>query len=436
MSAVFVKDKVEIRPENLAGADDRFQKMQSTNNSNDILIEVGIWLSGLDSFLASGHQSFAAGRETKRSPDAIKEFRLVHLTLQRCAMLIARLLSEHTGHAVPATNSFEIDDLCNLSEAFRELIILSEALINSTALGTGELKSWCNLLVHRLDTLPVVHDLIGFAEESGKKNLPQPLIELVESGEALTPEHSELALIMPRFGIVLKWLSVVGKMLDADEPLKPALLIFSKVNEQIFELTAYINNRLERFPNEEAELFSALDAASYTASIELKKVYSQELSGVSGMRPTPSIYARMETAHSLLNEGFQQILAGFARLLDPDADIFRLFPNFQTKLEQSIALRDELTSVIKVVQAAETKPEKREIERMQAELRGFQKATAKFLFYKDTETVERFIEEILITQQNKDLVPILHRFGAYLETLTGQVMLRAVLVGHPPATGQ
>ncbi len=70
------------------------------------------------------------------------------------------------------------------------------------------------------------------------------------------------------------------------------------------------------------------------------------------------------------------------------------------------------------------------IEKLQGSLREFV-AKVRFLFYKDTETVERFIEEILVTKQNKDLVPILHRFGAYLDTLFGQVNLRAVLADHP-----
>jgi hypothetical protein len=53
------------------------------------------------------------------------------------------------------------------------------------------------------------------------------------------------------------------------------------------------------------------------------------------------------------------------------------------------------------------------------------------LFYKDLETVERFIEEVLNTQNNSELVSILHRFGAYLETLFGQVNMRVVLADHP-----
>ena len=277
----------------------------------------------------------------------------------------------------------------------------------------------------------VFRKLIRYAEAEGERYLPESLKKLTETEGFLNEEHAELALVLPRFAKILKWLSVIGKMLEADEPLKPALLIFSRINEQIFELTSYINNRLERFPNEEAELFATLDAASYTASIELKKVYSQELAGLAQLRPSPSIYARMETAHSLLNEGFQQILAGFARLINPKADVVELFPNFRVKLDQSIVLRNELSSIVRLVQSAEQSPEKRQIETLQKTLREFMKGTVRYFFYKDTETIERFVEEILVTKQNKDLVPILHRFGAYLETLFGQVNLRAVLAKHP-----
>jgi hypothetical protein len=54
-----------------------------------------------------------------------------------------------------------------------------------------------------------------------------------------------------------------------------------------------------------------------------------------------------------------------------------------------------------------------------------------YLFYKDLETTERFIEEVMNTRENKDLVPILHRFGAYLETLFEQINMRAVLADQP-----
>jgi hypothetical protein len=243
----------------------------------------------------------------------------------------------------------------------------------------------------------------------------------------LDPEHAELALVLPRFGRVLKYLDVVGGMLERDEPLKPAILIFSRVNEMIYELTAFINNRLERFPDAEADMFASLDAASYTASMELKKVYGQELAGVSELRPAPSVYARTETAYALLHDGFQLILAGFAKIVDPTADLFSVFPEFQIKRDRSIVLRRELNSLITTVQTAENEPEDRKVSALNSSIREFMIEPATYLFFKDTETVERFVEEIAITRSNKDLVPLLHRFGAYLDTLLGQVSLRAVL---------
>ena len=432
MAAVFLEEQVSVRATSDASIRTRDRTMTPAATDEGIIIELGIWLSGLESFLATGHQSFAA--EGRVIPDASREFRLVHSAIQRCSMLTARLMSAQGGLAsaqTAVTWDIKFGELANLSAALRDATLLGDGLIRSNTLGTGEWRAWRNMLAHRLAGQRAFAKLIRHAELEGDKFLPTQLRDLSVADGFLSPEHAELALVLPRFGRVLRWLDVVGKMLESDEPLKPALLVFARVNEQIFDLTNYINNRLERFPDEEAEMFSSLDAASYTASIELKKVYSQELSGLAGMRQAPSVYARIETAHSLLNEGFQQMLAGLARLIDPNTDVFKLFPNFAVKLDQSIALRKDLWAVTQLVQKAEAKPEKDEIEAMQKALRALMKGSVGYLFYKDTETVERFVEEILVTKENKDLVPILHRFGAYLETLFGQINLRAVLEKHP-----
>ncbi len=80
---------------------------------------------------------------------------------------------------------------------------------------------------------------------------------------------------------------------------------------------------------------------------------------------------------------------------------------------------------------AEQNPENYPMTSLHEQLNDFLKTTLHFLFYKDMETVERFIEEVLVTTDKKDLVPILHRFGAYIETLFGQVNMRTVLAKHP-----
>lgn len=397
---------------------------------SETAVELGIWFSGLESFLSVGHYGFRVRDAGRPTVDFTIESRMTQSTLMRCMKLNARLLIERRDDD-GQVNDLTVEELNDLASALRDSIQVGQCIIRAEPLGIGEWKAWCNLLSEKFGRLTAFHKLIRHAEAQGEQFLPEPLKSFAASEKPMTAENAELALILPRFAKILRWLNVVGKMLQADEPLKPALLIFSRVNEQVAELISYINNRLARFPNEEAELFASLDAASYTASIELKKVYAQELSGIADLRPPPSICAGMETAYAMLNESFQQTLAGLARLIDPSVDVVTLFPSYRINFERSLKLRSELWKLVRLTQTAEQEPEKKEVDALNRSLREFTSGTIRFLFYKDTETFERFVEEILVTKQKKDLVPILHRFGAYLETLFGQVNMRAVLENHP-----
>ena len=330
-----------------------------------------------------------------------------------------------------ADNESEITaaDVHKLSMALKDSILLNESLLRAAPLRFGEWTAWSAFLGERLESTEGFEKLVRMAEKSGEEFLPEVLRKLLESRPFAG--QTDLQSILPRFAVILKWLSVVERMLEKDEPLKPTLLIFSRVHEQVQEMIAFINNRLLRFTNEENPLFAALDGAAYTASLELKKVYNQELVGLVGIRPTPSVYAKIETAYALLNHSFQQTLVGFAQLVEPNIESHQIFPAFQMKFEQSKILRGDLWHISKFVKSVEHKPEKQATSELNEQLTNFLNNSLHFLFYKDKETVERFVEEILVTSDKKDLVPILHRFGAYLETLFGQVNMRTVLANHP-----
>lgn len=398
MSAVLIENELDLRP--------------AIGTASGAAHELGIWLSGLDSFRATAVNTGARGDS---------EMQLVRVVLERISLGCARALNgQPASDRVSVAEGITTVDIADLFEVIRGILILSDGL-------NAPSKSWLDLMLDRLNESPATAKLIDLAESVGQKNLPAPLLKLVEADTRLPEDMAELALVLPRFGVVLRWLEVVGEMLKKDEPLKPTLLIFSRVSEQVSELIAYLNGRLERFPDEQSELFASLDAAAYTTSIELKKVYSHELAGVTAMRSATSIYARMETAHSILSEGFQQMLAGFARLVDPQTDIFALFPNFREKREQSITLRRELLALSELVRSAEKDPSREKLAATKKALLDFTRGHIRYLFYKDTETLERFVEEIIVSKENKDLIPILHRFGAYLDTLAGQVSFRMVL---------
>lgn len=403
----------------------------------ELSFELGLWLAGLSSFVRSGGQAF----DTKNVPeptqrDWAKECRLTHAALLKCSKLNFRLrkavASQDAGPAAPQTDlRISTTDLDAFTLVLRDSIVLNESVLRGGKLGFADWRSWADTLSEKLVSSPVQQHLVNASQRSGENFLPARLRHLLSRHSIPFAEDVDLQVILPKFGMVLGALNVVAGLLKRDEPLKPSLVIFAHVYEHTRDLVAHMNNRLSRFPAEGATMFDSLDSASYTASLELKKVYSQELTGLVGLRPVPAVFARVETACELLSDSFRQILAGFASVIEPGIELSELFPNFQTKLERSLALRKHLSQLLRAIQEAEQKPEKNLLERAAGELRSFLGATAPFLYHKDKETFERFAEEVFATTEKKDIVPILHRFGAYLETLLAQVNMRTVLAGHP-----
>jgi hypothetical protein len=434
-----------INQNNVANADvakERVLPVTVYGEPDDLSFKLGLWLSGLQSFLNLRSNTLA--EESRNAYDWSKEFRLTHSVLLLCSKLTLDFAQEIRSEEISETESeayklldptgsgsqISSEEVFELSFALKESVLLSEGLLRAAPLKFSEWIAWSNSLADRLKNIAVVQKLIKNAESEGERFLPQKLRDLLDKREIPSAWDADLRLVLPRFAKVLKWLSVVGKMLRNDEPLKTTLVLFARINEQMQEMMSFINNRLLRFPDENDALFGSLDAAAYTASIELRKVYNQELKGLAEIRPTPLIYAKIETAYALLNDCLQLTLINFAQLVDGQVDAVEIFPNLQTKEQQSLQLRENMWNLLQHVQSAENSIDKYPLDSLYENLNNFRSENLRYLFYKDLETVDRFIEEILITDK-KDLVPLLHRFGAYLETLLGQVNNRVVLAGHP-----
>lgn len=402
----------------------------------DLCFELGLWFSGLESFLDLRNHFLSDEGKGAASRDWTREFRLTQSTLLHCARLTNQLVSQLAADAAgdmisrPDSTSNVMatrDEATDLSLLLRDAVLLNDGLLRATPLRFGEWSAWCNSLTEKLQANETVSRLVRSAERTGESNIPEIFERLLEKKAVPHSVETDIRQVLPFFGKILKWLSVIEKMLASDEPLKPAILIFSRINEQIQEMTSFINNRLQRFSDEEDELFGQLDAAAYTASFELKKVYQHELAGISDIRSTPSVLSRIETAYSVLNDSFQLTLINFARLIDPEVPSHEVFPQLKVKMVQSRSLRDDLEALLTSVQGAEADPMNYPLDVLCDQLENFRNGSMSSLFYKDRSTIDRFIEEILVARGKKDLVPILHSFGAYVETLIGQVKMRIVL---------
>jgi hypothetical protein len=270
--------------------------------------------------------------------------------------------------------------------------------------------------------------------ESSPKQSPTYLNELMNMPRSpLISERDteEVLSIIAGLADLLAYLKIIQEALASDRPLKHTLPFFSLINQEARRLLQDVEVFAMRVETSNEELFNILDGMKFAVSMELRKVFSFELVGLSSMRQAPSIYARVENAHGLLRDSFQQSIVGLSKIFDPEIEGARLFSAFRTKVEQSLELRSDLFALLQLVRKAEKERDLYPIARLIERLGAFHSSSLRYLMFKDWEACERFIEEVGAARGAIELSPVLNRFSAYLETLLGQVNMRAVLIDHP-----
>lgn len=413
-------------------------------------LELGTWLCALGSFFEARNHPFAeAEREEMLSRDFGGELRIAQTLLLRCSQLMLGLTQGERAAAqveageldmlgaasfVEREETFrteaDVSSLTALKEASGDMWTVGQALLDEGKVGFSEWASMGKMLQRTLEGSKAAGELMRKSRQAGSLNLQPPLLALTEK---LTPDAlgTNILNIFSGLTLLLERLRFVEALLRRDQPLKQTLPLFTLVHEEARELLEMLEARALRMEGLEPATFEALDGTAYAVQMELRKTFEHELVDLSTSRHAPSLYAKVETAHGLLRDCFQQTLVALAQFFDSSIDAARLFSAFQTKLEQSLALRRDLWTLLELVRHAEQERERRPLAPLLERLHAFREGSMRHLMYKDWEAFERFIEELAAARGVVELGPVLHRFAAYLETLFGQVNMRAVLAEQP-----
>jgi hypothetical protein len=287
------------------------------------------------------------------------------------------------------------------------------------------------MLARELDISEAAKHYIRSTTQGTNTSLQPQLISLARDAITQRPFMTDLPIIFSRLGQMLEWLAIVDSYLRRDVPLKQTLPIFTLINQETRELRRFIENRALRIEELEAAVCDVLDGTNYALAMELRKVFSRELTGLSALRHPPAIYAKVETAHGILRDSFQQSIVALAQPYNPSLDGAFLFSAYQNRKHQSLKLRHELWMLLQLIQQAEKERDQHPLVRLLERLVVFQEGSLRYLMYKDWEACERFIEEVGAARGAVELSPVLHRFAAFVETLFGQVSMRAVLADSP-----
>ena len=415
--------------------------------------EIVTWMRALRSFFNLNNHPFPEANQAGLiARDWIHDLRIARRTLLRCSQLVFSSLhfkksgdtifdetDDAISHSLLSASSLPEEEpngvkdasLLTLAATLGDGCASCQSLLEMPRIGLPAWVNFGNEVKRKLDSVEGANPLGLLYSQQELLNIPAPLLDLTRETIKPVALGADMLSIFSSLFRLLDYLRIVETFLRQDQPLKQALPIFTLVHEEALSLAKFIETRALRTEDVEKNIFETLDSTNYAIRMELRKVFAHELVGISSLQQAQMIYVKVENAHGLLRDSFQQSVVALAQVLNPSLDGAQLFDAFQTRLDQSLALRRDLWTLLQLVRRSENEQGQNVIERLQNSLARFREGSLRYLMFKDWESCERFMEEIDAARGPAEFTAIAHRFSAYLEALSSQVNMRAVLVNHP-----
>ncbi len=249
--------------------------------------------------------------------------------------------------------------------------------------------------------------------------------------------HDLSATILHEMLRFFDWLARIENNLQKLDTLLESLSLLEVLEFEARSLTDYIETRAIPASKGHERLSDVLDGISYGITHDLRRIFERELVRGVTEQSIPIVYGKIMHAHGLLTNCFQQSTITLLQVFKPTVDGSKLFNDVELRLEQSLILCKDLSSLMRFVRLAQAKGDPDVLRSVTARILEFRDGSMQYLMYKDWRGYECLaLEVITAIENNLDPKPLLHRFICYLEVLYGHVKMRAVLADEFPYSGK
>jgi len=252
------------------------------------------------------------------------------------------------------------------------------------------------------------------------------------------PELHELsATILREMLRFFDWLARIENNLQKLDTLLESLSLLEVLEFEARSLTDYIESKAISAARGNERLHDVLDGICYGITHDLRRIFERELVRGVTEQSIPIVYGKIMHAHGLLTNCFQQSTITLLQVFKPTVDGAKLFNDVELRLEQSLVLCKDLSSLMRFVRLAQAKGDPDVLRSVTARILEFRDGSMQYLMYKDWRGYESLaLEVITAIENNLDPKPLLHRFICFLEVLYGHVKMRAVLADEFPYSGK
>ncbi|HKO95630.1 MAG TPA: hypothetical protein VJU86_01465 [Pyrinomonadaceae bacterium] len=233
---------------------------------------------------------------------------------------------------------------------------------------------------------------------------------------------------------LLDCLGLIENHLRQVDAADETFALFHLIHDEARGLVKFIRNDALNSSALSEELADTLDGITFVINHDLHRVFETDSSNSRSDKTTHIILSRMHRAHDVLTNCLQQSTISLATLFDRSLSGSKLFDNSDMRYRQSLQLCQDLLTLRQVVENVDEQADSQTLGILTSGISRFRNESMECLMYADWPQFESFCERIAVSLEDLPvLVPILHQFQCYLETLLGQVRMRAVFAENSPA---
>ena len=232
---------------------------------------------------------------------------------------------------------------------------------------------------------------------------------------------------------LLECLGLIESHLRQADAAEETFALFQIIHDEARVLVDYIREYGLNCGAMSDELVDALDGITFAVSHDLQRVFEFEQRGKNTPQTSHLVVGKLYRAHDLLTNCLQQSTITLAMVFDPELEGSRLFNNSDMRYRQSLQLCEDLSALSQLLDTCGNTLDECSLMNLSAGIEKFRNESLERLMYSDWPQFESFCERINVAGPSwLDLDPVLHQFRCYVETLLGQVRMRAVLANVFP----
>jgi hypothetical protein len=440
----------EVRSEFLRGQLRQWLEQVEASERTQDLFELEMWLRSFERFFRIRNQPLS-DKETEKLAirNWSEELRLVDNVILRVVQLCSSILTEEQVNETRFGQYVEsyvrkdeaIDPyvekllrqatpeagLTLLRESFEDVHLVLTDLVRIARIRYATFASIGRMIYREIRRSHLLALLIDKKFKPIHDRIRNPTIAATIRRVEEPLARKQIAKVFLEIFRLLHYLTFADPSRIEEGNLKNTILVFSLTTSEARFLLAFIEKRLMRNLDPANRFYQVCDSLVYCLPLELKKVINTELLDISVARQTDNVRARVENSHGILRDCFQQAIVQLAQALEEELDGSDIFPDFMTKLDQSVRLRDSLALLVSAVREFRSAKDELTARKMKEGISRFYDEQMKYLMYRDWAGFELFFIEILKCASLTGLQQIAHRFDTFLMTLLREVMKRGIL---------